>query len=146
MLVCHSETQSFPVAQMITQSHTMDSIESWLKSNQPPESIVIDESGALMGAVVNVFIQFSSTNEYLDGCMKTLLLNTDDNLPRCYIRIDRSHFVKSIMRNVKKGLKQTTRIIHGVLGYLITCCSLKEAESIISNLFTLVFNEYNSVD
>lgn len=30
----------------------------------------------------------------------------------------------------------TTRFIRGVLGYLITCSSLKEAESVISNLFT----------
>lgn len=126
----------------------MDSIESWLKdwvkSNQPPGEVTIDESAALMGAIVRIFTQFSGTNEYLDGCMRSLLLNTDDDLPKCFIRIDRSHFVKSILRNVQKGLEQTKRLIRGVLGYLITCCSFKEAESIISNLFTLICNQYNS--
>lgn len=134
---------------MTTQSHTKDSIESWLedclKSNRPPREIVIDESGASMGAAVETFTQFSSINEYLDGSMRSLLLDTDDDLPRCYLRLDRSHIVKSIARNVRKGLKQTTRIIRGVLGYLITCSSLKETESILSSLFTLISNRYNSV-
>lgn len=104
----------------------------------------MDESGALMSAAINIFTQYSSTNQYLDACMQCLLLQSDEALPRCYVRIDRSHFVKSIFLNVKKGLKQTIRLIRGVLGYLITCCDLKEAETIISNLFTVIFNEYTS--
>lgn len=133
---------------MITQVHTIDSIESWLKdwrkNNQSPGVVIMDECGALMGAAVNVFTQYSSVNEYLNGCMKSLLLGTDDDLPHCFLRTDRSHFVKSIFRNVQKGLKQMTRIIRGVLGYLITCTSLDEAKTIISHLFTLVCNEYSS--
>lgn len=148
MIVCHGIPKSFPVAQMITQSHSTDSIEAWLKdwlrNNQQPGEVVMDESGALMGAAVNVFTQYSNPNEFLDACMKYLLLDTVDYLPRSFLRIDRAHFVASIHRNVKKGLNQTTRIIRGVLGYLITCSSLKEAECSISNLFTLICNEYSS--
>lgn len=133
---------------MLTQSHSMDSIESWLRdwvrNNQPPGEVTIDESAALMGAIVKIFTQFSGTNEYLDACMRSLLLNSDEDLPNCFIRIDRSHFVKSILRNVQKGLEQTKRLIRGVLGYLITCYSFKEAESIISSLFTLICNQYSS--
>lgn len=133
---------------MLTQSHSMDSIESWLRdwvrNNQPPGEVTIDESAALMGAIVKIFTQFSGTNEYLDACMRSLLLNRDEDLPNCFIRIDRSHFVKSILRNVQKGLEQTKRLIRGVLGYLITCYSFKEAESIISSLFTLICNQYSS--
>lgn len=148
MIVCHGAPKSFPVAQMITQSHSMDSIESWLKdwlnNNQQPGEIITDESSALMGAAVKVFTQFRSINEYLDAVMKCLQLGSE--LPRCFMRNDRAHFVGSVHRNVKKGLQQTVRIIRGVLGYLITCTSLKEAEYIISKLFTLICNEYNSVD
>lgn len=104
----------------------------------------MDESPTLLGAAANAFTQFSSINEYLDGCMNSLLTNNDVDLPQCFLRIDRSHFVKSILRNVKKGLSETKRIIRGVLGYLITCYDLNEATFIITHLFTLSCNEYNS--
>lgn len=148
VIMCHGKSRSFPVAQMLSQNHSMDWIQfwltQWLQDNDinTPFEIVMDESAALIGATVGAFTRCTSTNDYLSTCMDSLLINTEP--PKCFIRTDRSHFVKSIHRNVRKGFSKTVKLIRGVLGYLITCNNYVEAERIIHALFTIVLNEFNS--
>lgn len=71
-------------------------------------------------------------------CMESLLNKSEP--PKCFIGIDRSHFVKSILRNVRKGFKKTVNLIRGVLGYLIACSDLAESKRIVYALFTIISN------
>lgn len=133
---------------MLTQDHTLEWIQVWLSQwiiwndSKKAHEIVMDESAAIMGAVVGAFTRLNSTNDYLTACMDSL--QNKSLPPECFIRIDRSHFVASIKRNVKKGFQKTVKLIHGVLGYLITCDNFPESARIVHALFTIVINEFNS--
>lgn len=148
MIMCQGRNRSFPVAQMLSQNHSMDWIHfwlsQWLQNNNINISfeIVMDESAALIGATVAAFTQCGSTVNYLEACMNAILHKSER--PNCFIRTDRSHFVKSIHRNVRKGFKKTVNLIRGVLGYLISCEDYEESEKIIRALFTIILNEFNS--
>lgn len=148
-IICvHGLEKAYPVAQMISEIHTMDWIQYWLstwwRENQSPREIVTDESSALIGAAVRTFTDYKSTNAYIDACMGALFKS--EKLKCTYIRIDRSHFVKSIMRNVRCESKITGKLIRGVMGYLISCDDFKKAEHIIESLFTLIRHEYLTPD
>lgn len=148
-IVCHSAQKSFPVGQMLSQMHTMEWLIHWMQTWKPtkvellPHEIIMDESSALIGAAVMVFTQDKSTFQYIDRCIN-LKLKKNVDLPECYIRIDRSHFVKSIHRNLRKGDAKTTRLLRGVLGYLISCSDLREFEKIMKYVFTLIRNKFIS--
>lgn len=134
-VTCHGTKRSFAVAQMLSQLHTIEWIRLWLsiwlEDNHLPDEVIIDESAALMGAVISAFTQFETTNDYISACTGALL--GDSELPRTFVRIDRSHFVESIIRNVCKGFQKT-----------ITCSDYKEAANIIYALFTVICNEFIS--
>lgn len=148
--VCHSTQKSFPVGQMLSQVHTMEWLIHWLQTWKPSkiepfphEIIIMDESSALIGAAVNVFTQDKTTFQYIDRCLNVILKGNIE-LPKCYIRIDRSHFVKSIHRNLRKADGKTMRLLRGVMGYLISCSDRKHFEQIMKDVFTLVRNEFIS--
>lgn len=67
-------------------------------------------------------------NSYLEHCMRSLL--KDETPPTCYIRLDRSHFVKSIVRHKE---------LHNID---IQCDSLQQMEVIAKQLFTITICEY----
>lgn len=146
VITCHGTNRSFPVAQMLSQMHNIPWIRywlsTWLEDNKRPDEIIVDESAALMGAIVCAFTKYQTTNEYLSACMNALLHDTE--LPQVYMRLDRSHFIKSIFRNVRHGFKATIALITGVLGYLVMCSNYREARKIIRALFTVVLNEFKS--
>lgn len=96
---------------------------------------------ALIGAAINVFTSFPNTNAYVDACMNALL-KSGTGVPECFIRIDRSHFVKSIIRNTEKGDHRKNKLIRGVLGFLIQCTDHSAFKKIIQQLFVLIRNEY----
>lgn len=148
-IVCHGFQKSFPVGQMLSQVHNMQWLIHWLntwmlgKQNICPHEITLDESSALIGACVAVFTQDKTTFQYIDRCVNVILKKSVE-LPKCYIRIDRSHFVKSIHRNLRTGPAKTTRLLRGVMGYLISCSNRREFEEIMKNVFTLIRNEFIS--
>jgi len=52
---------------------------------------------ALLSVLVRSFTQYNSLNDYINVCSRLLLQNTTDTefwLPRCFIRIDITHFIK----------------------------------------------------
>lgn len=148
-IVCHGAQKSFTVGQMLSQIHNMEWLIHWMHTWKPqkkelwPLEIVMDESSALIGAAVAVFTQDKTIFQYLDRCVNVLLGKNVD-LPKCYIHIDRSHFVKSIHRNLRKGEPKTVKLLRGVLGYLISCSDREEFGRIMENIFTLVCNEFIS--
>lgn len=106
---------------------------------------VVDESAALIGACVAAFTQDKTTPQYTERCMNVLLYKKGD-LPKCFVRIDSSHFVKSVHKNLRKGFSKTLRLLRGVMGYLIKCSNVKDFEQIMGNVFTLIRNEFVSPD
>lgn len=63
-----------PMAQMISDSHSLETIYKWLATwckslnNATPNEGVVDDCAALIGAVVKAFTKFNSTAEYVNAC------------------------------------------------------------------------------
>lgn len=138
--------KSVPVAQMLSQDHTTTFISFWLtkwvKDNKKPSEVIVDASNALIGACVQAFTQYRNLNAYLTGCMNALLY--DKEQPECFIRIDRSHFVRSLLRNkqLAKEDQRTRNMIRGILGYLIQCECIQTVENVLRNTFILTKSPY----
>lgn len=155
--MCHGigTHKSFPIGQMLSQMHDMEWLTHWVnswkhlvqqhipKKKNIVDECVVDESPALIGTVVSAFTQDKTTAQYIDRCM-SVLLHKRGELPTCFVRIDRSHFVKSIHKNLKKGFAKTQRLLRGIMGYLIQCSNIKIFEEVILNIFTLIRSEYIS--
>lgn len=90
---------SIPLCQMISENHDMISIRNWLSTwlqgRTPPKEVITDDSSALIGAAVQSFTRFTSTQTYLEHAFKILEGNTTD-LPECFLRLDKSHFIKKL--------------------------------------------------
>lgn len=137
--------QAYSISQMISQNHTANHLNFWLTDwksrNLPPNEVVIDSSEALWIACVKTFAECHDTNAYITACADSLLLDT--KIPKCFIRSDRSHFMKAVTHN--KLLKQThatvQRLLIGIIGYVIQCKSIEECRIILQHLFTLTKNE-----
>lgn len=71
-------------------------------------------------------------------------VKTNVALPECFIRIDRSHFVKSIHRNLRRGDAKMTKLLRDIIGYLISCADRVAFEQIMTNVFTLIRNKFIS--
>lgn len=140
--------RTVPVCQMLTQSQDANSIRSWLTfcftDMKKPREVIIDASEALISACVQAFSECPNTITYLNTCMNALL--NKGNSPPSLIRIDRSHFVRSVVANkhLKNVDSRVSRLIKGLIGYFIKCVSLEDTEIILRKLFTLMKNEYVS--
>lgn len=138
---------SKPVSQMLSQSHGANFITFWLKEwlrfNKRPREVITDASEALMSACVQAFAKLPDTNSYISESVKSLL-DGDKAPPLVFLRLDRSHFVRSFLLN-KQLAKEDPRvraIVQGTVGYLIQCESLSDAENVLHNLFILTKNQY----
>lgn len=126
-IVCHGSSGrvSFPVGQMVSQAHDMEWLTHWLrvwihqvqqqfrKQKTIVNECVLDESAALIGACVAAFTQGKTTVQYIDRCMQVLLHNRGE-LSECFMRVDRSHFVKSVHKNLKKGFSSFIARCNGI--------------------------------
>lgn len=116
--------------------------------NKCPDEIVLDSSAALIGACVKTFAECINLNAYLTTCGNALLLDTE--LPKCFIRLDRSHFVKMVLRNkdLRKADIRMSKLIHGVMGYIIVSenMDVDQCECILQHIFTLTKNAYVNSD
>lgn len=76
----HLVKRQYGVANMLSKRHDTNSIAHWLKEwvkdGAPiPKIVVMDQSLALMSAVVKSFTQYASLNMYLDVCSSWILSN-----------------------------------------------------------------------
>lgn len=144
--ICPGTNRSVPVAQMLSQYHDANYIRYWLTSwfadTKKPDEVIIDASEALISASVQAFAHCASTNKYVSACMTALIENVPP--PPCFIRIDRSHFVRSINGNkhLRKMDERVRRLIKGVIGYLIQCDSLDMVRLTLTHVFTLTRNAH----
>lgn len=139
-----------PIFQAISQRHSHEFIEYMLRyfqerflNGKQPNQIIMDDSAALALACVRAFTPSKSMKEYSDACYDALF---EGNMPPpLQIQLDRSHYVKFITDC--KPLQDITdkgkrKFYQRILGYLILCTCIKEAESVIENMFILLKNEY----
>lgn len=146
-----TDSVNVPIHQMISQRHSHDFIEYYLlhwkhrfNNGRVPQDIIMDESSALLLSCVQVFTSSKSLAEYTNDCFNALF--NGGKVPQCYIRIDRAHFVvvASLMRNkYLKALDGKKRNFYlRIIGYLILCEDIREAEKVIRNTFIVMKNEY----
>lgn len=121
-LICVKDhnRKSIPVAQMLSAQQDTKKIcyflERFLDEFQCPNEIVVDDSAALLKACSISFAKCSNTNVYLQKC-SNLLQNADcPDPPKCYIRLDVSHFVKNLMKT-----KVFTGIGHQAKHFYLCC-------------------------
>lgn len=138
-----------PAFQSISQDHSHEFICDFLlhwKNRQLngkiPAEMIMDNSAALLLASVLVFTGSKSLREYLSHCYDSIFENREK--PLCYIRTDRAHFVKSIMRNkkLKREDKRKCQFYQRILGSLILCDDIRKAQKTICQLFIVINNQY----
>lgn len=131
-----------PIAQMVSQRHTMSLlvywIKSWCPSNKKPHEVIIDQSAALFGACVQAFTHLNSTNEYITACMNCLLNGTQP--PSTFIRLDRFHFVRTLhnLKQFKNLDPLKVKLFKSIFGVLILCHDIGVTRKIIIDLFTII--------
>lgn len=140
--------KSVPIAQMISQDQSSEFIALFLqkifKNVRRPVEITCDESKALLKALAQTFNGYERIENYVTACMSAHLNGTKP--PPCYIRIDRSHFVKNLTRKIKYRNFHKQNIIRNIFGYLIQCDSFATARKVILDFFTLILNENDGAD
>lgn len=142
-IMAKTAAKSVAIAQMISQDQSSEFIIFFLKkvfkNLKLPVEIVCDESKALLKALSITFANRENIGSYIAACMSSLLNGT--TRPDCYIRIDRSHFVKNIMKKIKCRDFRKRKLFRSIIGYLIKCDSFEIAKKIIHDFFTLILNE-----
>lgn len=96
------DSSSVPVYQMLSQSHTSNFLSywlgTWIQNVKIPSEVVTDDSAALLKSVEKSFTSKANTKVYIEHSFQYLDTNNNNFLPECFVRLDRSHFVKSIHR------------------------------------------------
>lgn len=145
-LGCHSDGKTMPVVQVLSDRHTLSFhvgwLTEWAKTNKTTDEITLDDSAALFGACVQTFTNCHNTNEYVSQCMNSYLFGVPP--PKVFIRLDRSHFVKSLHRldAIKKESKCVRVLVRRVFGVLIVCEGPDVVKKIIQDLFTVIRSEF----
>lgn len=131
--------RGLPLYQMLSQDHRSIQINNMMlncksqNNDFTPNEIVVDDSAALLLSSVTCFTEFNSVNKYLDYCFD-IRREEDDSRAITYIRLDRSHIVKSIMQTVavKKGVnKMAVTLYRRLLGFLIQQLDVDICEQVL---------------
>lgn len=135
---------------MASESHTMETITTWLNMWQIgkvlPDEIISDDSSALLGAITKVFFKIK-VNDYLKQCFDVLEGSTAA-ICRCYVRMDKSHFIKNLYKQscfdktpekVKFFYIRCLKHIHQLRCY-------EELKTVLRDIITLSLHEFRSAD
>jgi len=84
----YNKKSQFAVAHMISERHDNNSISHWLtewirSGLTTPKVVVLDQSLALMIAVVRTFTQYSSLGKYINVCSSLILNEPGTEVPLC---------------------------------------------------------------
>lgn len=123
---------------MISESQTTNAISfwlmEWLRAKIPiPKEITCDSCKVLLTAVVRVFINYQSIDEYVAKCW--------DDIPTCYIRIDVAHFVKGYANFLKRVNRRIKTFYLKCIGQLILAQNLQKAEEILETIIIIAKSE-----
>lgn len=131
---------SIPISQMISQRHTARFISYWLGEcfyKMPilptPSEVVCDDSKAFMLALVKTFTNHQSVKEYIRACIRSLEFGCPP--PDCFLRKDRSHFVKNLIHIIANKDVGKRDFYRSIFGFLIQCENFQQAKDIIFDFF-----------
>lgn len=143
------DSKHVPVFQVVSQRHSHDFIAYMLHyfkervlNGKFPNEVMMDDSSALLLANILTFTNAKNMTEYLNQCYAALFEQGEP--PKCYVRLDRAHFIKSL--NDCKALnavdKTKKKFYKRIMGYVMLCDDIEEVQMIIENVFILLKNEY----
>lgn len=138
IVVKRSDGKSIPVGQFLSaKQHYLDVkffLENWLIDFKRPHEICIDDSPALLKAVVCAFTECSTVKEYISRSFDAL--EGKDTLPKVFIRLDVAHYVKSLHRNkaFSKKKSEFKYFYLCILGYIMQCKNYAEIKQIVHHV------------
>ena len=144
-VVINCEAGQFSLAQMLSECHNTDVIQFWLmtwfrSSGLVPNEVVVDMSRALLTAVIRTFTHNKTLEEYCEQC-------SGEQLPDIFVRIDNAHFIKKYAQLLKSLLGpskvEVKRFYLAVIGQLIVCQSIEQAEEILKCFFTVCYSKFD---
>lgn len=122
---------------MFSERHRTEDVRAflnkWLMSGaQIPTEVVMDQNKALMNAAILSFCPgFNNIYEYSDS------FKVDIARVKVRIRIDNAHFINTHTK-LLSDLNRKVKIFYlAVIGQLILCETLEDAEEIFTSLFIL---------
>lgn len=120
-------SEQFAVGHMLSERHDNNSISYWLgewcRNDIPmPKIVVVDQSLALMMAVVQTFTQYTTLAKYLDVC-SSLLNNEHVDVPYCMLRNDFAHIMHLVSgwSEIKQSVPRVKRFYLRCIALLIAC-------------------------
>lgn len=147
-IMAKTGSKSVPIGQVLSQDQSSDFITFFLRKMfrelKAPAEIVCDESKALLKALCTAFTRYDTVEDYINACTDALEKGTVP--PNCSIRIDVSHFVKNVTREIRDRDFRRRNLFRGVIGFLIKCANFSTAKKVIKDFFTLIMNESDGVD
>lgn len=107
------------------------------------KTINFEYESALLSTVCQTFAGMASMNAYLDKCYEHL--ECDEYPPGCYIRIDRSHYVATILRNKQLGKvfgtqRDRKNFYIRMIGFLLQQSDWKLIKDIMKDAFRLAID------
>lgn len=144
----HSNSQ-FAVGHMLSERHSNIAIKGWLSewlnNDIPlPKIVVVDQSKALIMAVVNTFTQYSTLNKYLAVC-SALLRNEvqSSEIPNCMIRLDFNHTMSLVSKwnEFNNASPRFKNFYMRSIGLIISCTDFNEAKHLLWCIFSTAFSE-----
>jgi len=142
---------TFTACSMISERHDNIAIYNWLsrllKSGvPPPKETCCDMSLALLSAIVRSFTQYSSLNAYINICSLFIFENNYHHsfcLPKFYVRIDVSHFVKNVTKwsPFKTVSNRVKEIYLRVICLTVKSQSISEIKTLLLSIFVVASNE-----
>jgi len=111
--------------------------------------VVVDQSMALIMAVVKTFTQYSTLSMYLNVCWNLLAnVRNRPDVPTCFIRLDFNHIMHSVaswppLRSKQRRVKSFYLY---AIGLLITCTSLEDAKYLFKQIFYVSHHEEDGMN
>lgn len=149
-----SQGEHIPVVQMLSESHTINSIANWLTEWQRagaavPKEVVCDFSLALLGALVKAFTPYPDLKTYINLCFGVLARKPEDpKLPPCFIRVDVAHCIKLISRweCLRQRGNRVREFYLRAMAQLLQSDTLEDARELIHSIAVVAFSESEGND
>lgn len=149
-VVAYTANTSIPLCYMASQSHTTETIATWLstwaRNRNTPNEIISDDSSALLGAICRSFLN-TDTNIYLAQCF-SILEGEHNSIPACYIRLDKSHFFKKLYKQscFEKATEKCKNFYINCIKKIHLLKSYDEVKSVIKDIVTVSLREHVTLD
>lgn len=144
---CIKKSQ-FAVAHMISERHDNNSITHWLtewvrSGITTPKVVVLDQSLALMIAVVRTFTQYSSLGKYINVCSSLILNELGTEVPLCMVRNDFNHVMHLISTwpEIKSSTFRVNNFYLRSIGLIIVSTNFIDVKHLLKMIFTVVLHE-----